>query len=97
MIYGVPSMTFFITTKPRDSLKCTLTAYSIYLEWEHIKWDNSSQGKITLTDKTELQSVSVSDPVLSVQMTSQHGHIQGVTGGMCETSGECSLGQTIPI
>ena len=24
-------------------------------------------------------------------------HIQGVTGGMCETSGECSLGQTIPI
>jgi hypothetical protein len=23
--------------------------------------------------------------------------IQGVTGGMCETSGECSLGQTIPI
>ena len=25
------------------------------------------------------------------------GAIQGVTGGMCETSGECSLGQTIPI
>jgi len=24
-------------------------------------------------------------------------HIQGVTGGMCETSGECSLGETIPI
>ena len=24
-------------------------------------------------------------------------YIQGVTGGMCETSGECSLGQTIPI
>ena len=24
-------------------------------------------------------------------------NIQGVTGGMCETSGECSLGQTIPI
>jgi len=23
--------------------------------------------------------------------------IQDVTGGMCETSGECSLGQTIPI
>jgi len=23
-------------------------------------------------------------------------YIQGVTGGMCETSGECSLGQTIP-
>jgi hypothetical protein len=23
--------------------------------------------------------------------------IQGVIGGMCETSGECSLGQTIPI
>ena len=23
--------------------------------------------------------------------------IQGVTGGMCETSGECSLGHTIPI
>ena len=23
--------------------------------------------------------------------------IQGVTGGMCEISGECSLGQTIPI
>jgi len=23
--------------------------------------------------------------------------IQGVTGGMCETLGECSLGQTIPI
>ena len=22
-------------------------------------------------------------------------HIQSVTGGMCETSGECSLGQTI--
>ena len=24
-------------------------------------------------------------------------NVQGVTGGMCETSGECSLGQTIPI
>ena len=24
-------------------------------------------------------------------------HIQGVPGGMCQTSGECSLGQTIPI
>jgi hypothetical protein len=24
-------------------------------------------------------------------------HIQGVPGGMCETSEECSLGQTIPI
>jgi len=24
-------------------------------------------------------------------------YIQGVTGGMCETSGECFLGQTIPI
>jgi hypothetical protein len=24
-------------------------------------------------------------------------HRQGVTGGMYETSGECSLGQTIPI
>jgi hypothetical protein len=24
-------------------------------------------------------------------------HIQSVTGGMCQTSGECSLGQTIPI
>jgi hypothetical protein len=24
-------------------------------------------------------------------------YIQGVSGGMCETSGECSLGQTIPI
>ena len=24
-------------------------------------------------------------------------YIQGVTRGMCETSGECSLGQTIPI
>ena len=24
-------------------------------------------------------------------------YIQGVTGGMCETSGECSLCQTIPI
>ena len=23
--------------------------------------------------------------------------IQGVPGGMCQTSGECSLGQTIPI
>ena len=24
-------------------------------------------------------------------------YTQGVTGGMCQTSGECSLGQTIPI
>ena len=24
-------------------------------------------------------------------------HIQGVPGGMCNTSGGCSLGQTIPI
>ena len=24
-------------------------------------------------------------------------HIQGVTGGMDQTSGDCSLGQTIPI
>ena len=29
--------------------------------------------------------------------THTHTHIQGVTEGMCETSGECSLGQTIPI
>ena len=26
-----------------------------------------------------------------------HNNIQSVPGGMCETSGECSLGQTIPI
>jgi len=26
-----------------------------------------------------------------------HTHIQGVTGGTDQTSGECSLGQTIPI
>jgi len=25
-----------------------------------------------------------------------HVFIQGVPGGMCQTSGECSLGQTIP-
>ena len=24
-------------------------------------------------------------------------YLQSVTGGMCQTSGECSLGQTIPI
>jgi len=24
-------------------------------------------------------------------------YIQGVPGGMCQTSGECSLGQSIPI
>ena len=24
-------------------------------------------------------------------------YTQGVPGGMCQTSGECSLGQTIPI
>ena len=29
--------------------------------------------------------------------THTHTHIQGVTGGTDQTSGECSLGQTIPI
>jgi hypothetical protein len=32
-----------------------------------------------------------------VQSPNHSGDIQGVTGGMCKTSGECSLGQTIPI
>lgn len=68
-------LTFFVTTEPRDSSLCTCTAYSIYLEQRHTKQDNSSQGMITLTDKTELQSISVSDPALSVEKTSQHGHI----------------------
>jgi len=31
------------------------------------------------------------------QNTSQASHIQGVTGGTDQSSGECSLGQTIPI
>jgi hypothetical protein len=32
-----------------------------------------------------------------LQLTNICIYIQGVPGGMCETSGECSLGQTIPI
>jgi len=32
-----------------------------------------------------------------IKIVSDHIHIQGVPGGMCQTSGECSLGQTIPI
>ena len=35
--------------------------------------------------------------VLLLQMLSPNIHIQGVTGGTDQTSGECSLGHTIPI
>ena len=34
---------------------------------------------------------------LSVRIASCHLRIQGVTGGTDQTSGECSLGQTIPM
>jgi len=32
-----------------------------------------------------------------VSVMAAYAYIQGVTGGMCETSGECSVGQAIPI
>ena len=35
--------------------------------------------------------------VLYLINTPTNAHIQGVPGGMCNTSGGCSLGQTIPI
>ena len=35
--------------------------------------------------------------ILYAKMLPNISDIQGVTGGMCETSGEFSLGQTIPI
>jgi hypothetical protein len=36
-------------------------------------------------------------PVYACMYICMYVFIQDVTGGMCETSGECSLGQTIPI
>lgn len=36
-IWYSQQLTFFVTTEPRNSLLCTLTAYSIYLEWGHTK------------------------------------------------------------
>ena len=33
----------------------------------------------------------------SIKKKKRKKTIQGVPGGMCETSGVCSLGQTIPI
>jgi len=35
--------------------------------------------------------------ILNTSTTYTHRNIQGVPGGMCNTSGGCSLGQTIPI
>jgi len=50
---------------------------------------------ISTVPKTSLiSSLSV---IPQISTNSYKSIIQGVTGGMCETSGECSLGQTIPI
>jgi hypothetical protein len=46
-----------------------------------------------------IHDTSVKLPDDGMEMSNHVGVyiIQGVPGGMCETSGECSLGQTIPI
>ena len=47
---------------------------------------------------SDLQEFTGHDYVSCIQSISRpSATIQGVTGGMCETSGECSLGQTISI
>ena len=50
----------------------------------------------------QLTSVNAEESVESkssfcIVFTIQPEHIQGVTGGADQTSGECSLGHTIPI
>ena len=55
-----------------------------------------------LTDKSCLWTeyiifaVRLRDNTILFTVILRNRDIQGVTGGMCETSGECSLGQTIP-
>jgi len=70
-------------------LKKPLEAYEILygdrsLEYEHAVWNNICALKHHKYDN-------------GVNIQGCNGEIQGVTGGMCQTSGECSLGQTIPI
>ena len=50
----------------------------------------------------DLQPASGDSPLSGVEIRDQYSftsapNIQGVTGGTDQTSGECSLGQTIPI
>ena len=47
-----------------------------------------------LQRKGEERSVWV---IQNIVYTYIYIYMQGVPGGMCQTSGECSLGQTIPI
>jgi len=53
-------------------------------------------GFLNTTARTELDSHVVTVCVC-VCVYKQTVYIQGVTGGTDQTSGECSLGQTIPI
>ena len=50
-----------------------------------------------LNDKVSLYYIYIYIYIYTHTHTHTHTHTQGVTGGMDQTSGECSLGQTILI
>ena len=66
------------------------------VEWNFEKWSKNVRVllKIKINEKFRTWNLNwISEPWNMYLYLC----IQGVTGGMCETSGECSLGQTIPI
>ena len=59
--------------------------------------DSQKERALLRETKTVRCRAFVCLAVRAFQIDTDTLSIQGVTGGMCETSGECSLVQTIPI
>ena len=66
----------------------------IYIWSEHV-YTSGSQGAVSHSIGSGRHCVKEIQVAISTNMS--YTYIQGVTGGMCETSGECSLGQTTDI
>ena len=84
------------------SWKCWKKIYEICLchelqcaELKRVDSD-SQEKRIAANATVAIFHAKLSDVGVRV-VRCNNASIQGVPGGMCETSGECSLGQTIPI
>ena len=72
------------TPRPR---RCTPRTYPVPIVWED-GWARGQSGRVRKISPPPSRIVRAVKTVV---------YIQGVTGGTDQTSGECSLGHTIPI
>ena len=61
-----------------------------------MSFDRPGRKQATATEYFEFHIALISYPIYNHNWTNI-STIQGVTGGTDQTSGECSLGETIPI